>query len=268
MPTRRPRLSVSIIAHNEVRELPGCLASVRGLADEVVVVDCASRDGTGAVAKRLGARVYRRPNLMNLNVNKAWGISKTHGEWVLYLDPDERLTAAGRREISRVIRSDDAADAYELPRRNFYFGRWLKWGGKYPDAQRRLFRRGRAFFPEKHLHERVTVEGSLGRLREPFDHHPYPDLDAFLRKALFYADFQAKFLKARGARPGFVTAVRYLAWTPARRFLSRYVFKLGFLDGRVGFLAAAHDTLTQVMTFAALRLRATPAGVPRRRRPA
>jgi len=248
-----PKLSVSVIAHNEAHELPGCLASVRGLADERIVVDCASRDGTAAVARRLGARVFRRPNLHNLNVNKAFGVAQARGRWVLYLDPDERLTAPLRREIARVIRSGKSADAYEIPRRNFYFGRWLRWGGKYPDRQRRLFRRGKAFFPARHLHERVTVRGSLLHLREPFDHHPYPDLDAFLRKALLYADFQARFLLARGVRPGPLTAFRWVFWTPARRFLSRYVLKLGFLDGRAGFLAAAHDTFTQWMTWAALR---------------
>ena len=137
-----PKLSVSVIAHNEAHELPGCLASVRGLADERIVVDCASRDGTAAVARRLGARVFRRPNLHNLNVNKAFGVAQARGRWVLYLDPDERLTAPLRREIARVIRSGKSADAYEIPRRNFYFGRWLRWGGKYPDRQRRLFRRG------------------------------------------------------------------------------------------------------------------------------
>jgi len=250
---RQVRLSASIIAHNEARELAGCLASLRGLADEVVVVDCASVDGTGAVARHSGARVFRRPNLMNLNVNKAFGIAQTRGEWIIYLDPDERLTAPGRREIARTIRRADAADAYEIPRRNFYFGRWLRWGGKYPDSQRRLFRRGRAFFPKKHLHERLTVRGRLGRLSQPFDHHPYPGLEAFILKALFYADFQARFLHARGKRAGAVMAFRYLCWTPARRFLSRYLLKLGFLDGRYGLLAAAHDTLTQVMTYAALR---------------
>lgn len=255
----RPRLTVSVIAHDEARELAGCLASVRGLADEVIVVDCASTDETARVARRAGARVFRRPNLASLNVNKAWGVARARTPWVLYLDPDERLTPALRAEIARTIRRPDAVDAYEMPRRNFYLGQWLRHGGQYPDAQRRLFRRGRARFPQRHVHERLEVRGPVGRLAAPFDHHPYPDLDAWLRKAAFYGRFQADFLRARGVRPGPWTALRLLLLAPGRRFVSRYILKLGFLDGFRGFLACAHDALTHVLTFGTLALE------PRRR---
>jgi len=235
--------------HDEAAELAGCLASVKGLADELVVVDCDSADGSGRIARKAGARVYRRPNLENLNVNKAFGVARTRAPWVLYLDPDERMTPALKREILATIRRSDAAAAYDMPRRNFYFGRWLRWGGKYPDTQRRLFRRDRARFPERHVHERLTVDGTVGRLTQPFDHHPYPDLAAYLRKADFYAAFQARFLAKRGARPGLWTGFLYCGWLPVTRFIRRYVFKLGFLDGLPGFLGCAHDVLTQVLTY-------------------
>ena len=252
MPPIRPRLAVSVIVHNEAGELAELLRSVRGLGDELVVVDCESTDASAAVARRAGARVYRRPNLENLNVNKAWGIARTKAPWVLYLDPDERMTPALKKEILATIHRPDAADAYEIPRRNFYFGTWLRWGGKYPDSQRRLFKRNRARFAEQHVHERVQVDGPMGRLRAPFDHHPYPDMEAYLRKANFYAVFQARYLAKRGARAGAWNMFLYCAWLPVTRFVRRYVFKLGFLDGLPGFLGCAHDTLTQILTYAHL----------------
>ncbi len=255
----KPRIAVSVIVHNESAELAGCLTSIRGLADEIVVVDCASSDGSARVARRAGARVYRRPNLENLNVNKAYGIARTRAPWVLYLDPDERMTPALAREIKAVIRRPDAAAAYEIPRRNFYFGRWLRRGGKYPDTQRRLFRRDRARFAERHVHERLQVTGAVGRLVAPFDHHPYRTMESFLRKADFYAAFQAKYLAQRGARAGIWNGFLYCGWLPVTRFIRRYFFKLGFLDGLPGFLGCLHDTLTQVLTYAHLANISSPA---------
>lgn len=252
---KKPLLSVSIIVHNEARDLAECLASIRGLAAEVVVVDCASSDGSATVARRAGAKVFRRPNLPNLNVNKAFGVSKARGEWILYLDPDERLTAAGRREILSTIRHSSPAiaiAAFDMPRRNFYFGTWLRHGSKYPDRQRRLFRRGCAAFPARHVHERLAVRGRVGRLKEPFDHHPYPTTEIFLRKLDFYAKFEAGFLRKRGVRPGLFTALRYLFVLPFTRFIRRYFFKLGFLDGAAGFLGCLHDALTYMFTYAHL----------------
>lgn len=250
MPT--PQLSVSVIAHDEAAELAGCLASCRPLKAELVVVDCASRDGSARVARAAGARVYRRPNVENLNVNKAYGVERTHGDWVLYLDPDERVTPALAREILATIRRPDAAAAYEMPRRNFYFGRWLRHGAKYPDLQRRLFRRHRARFPGEHVHERLAVAGRVDRLAAPMDHHPYPDLATYLRKLNFYAEFQAHFLARHGAKPGLALGFSYLAWRPTTRFIRRYVFKLGFLDGLPGLLGCLHDALTHVLTYAHL----------------
>jgi glycosyltransferase involved in cell wall biosynthesis len=250
----KPRLSVAIIAHDEAADLAACLASVRGLADEVVVADCDSSDGTGAVARRAGARVFRRPNLANIHVNTSFALARCRGDWILNLDPDERISRALAREITHVIRRPRADAAYDMPRRNYYFGRWLRHGAKYPDPVRRLYRRGAARFPNRHVHEKVRVRGRIGSLREALDHHPYPDLAAYLRKLDFYARFQARFLARRGVRPSARLAVRYLAWLPASRFVRRYVFWLGFLDGLPGFLACVHDALTHILTYAHLEL--------------
>lgn len=251
-------LAVSIIAHNEADDLESCLGSVKGLAAEVVVVDCASSDSTAKVARRAGARLFRRPNLMNLNVNKAFGVSRVRAPWVLYIDPDERVPPALRREILGVIASPGAAEAYEMPRRNFYFGRWLRHGGKYPDWQRRLFRRGMARFPARHVHEKLAVRGRIARLASPLDHHPYPDLEAYFRKLVFYARFQARYLSRRGGKAGVSTAVKYLWWLPASRFLRRYFLRGGFLDGVPGLLACVHDALTHMLTYVHLRERQRP----------
>jgi glycosyltransferase involved in cell wall biosynthesis len=219
-----------------------------------VVVDCDSSDGTGKVARRFGARVFRRRNEPNIHLNTSFALAKARGPWLLNLDPDEIVPPALRREILAAIRDPKAPSAFEMPRRNFYFGRWLRRGGKYPDRVRRLYRKGHARFANRHVHEKITVAGPVGRLRHPLDHHPYPDLDAYLRKLRFYATFEANRLRAAGVRPSLPRAISWCLLRPGRRFLSRYVMKLGMLDGLPGFLACVHDWLTHVLTYARLAL--------------
>jgi glycosyltransferase involved in cell wall biosynthesis len=241
-------IAVSLIGHNEAHNLPRCLESVRW-ADQIVYVDCASSDGSAEVARRFTERVYERPNLANLNVNKAFGVEQTTTAWVLYLDPDEVIPSALADEIRRVIDAGPKENAFKLPRRNLYFGVWLRHGGQYPDAQLRLFRRGKARFPCRHVHERLEVEGTVGTLRQPMEHHTNPTPQEALRKMEFYSSFNARLMVAAGRRPTPPLGLRMLVWTPATRFLRRYVLKGGFLDGWPGLIAALLDGLELQVRF-------------------
>lgn len=249
---RKPLLSAVLITRNGARMLEACLRSVR-FADETVVLDAGSTDATVAIAQRMGAHVFldRRPP-GGFGPARNLAMTKARGSWILFIDSDETATPGLRREILRTIRARDSADAYEIPRRNFYFGRWVRRGGRYPDRQRRLLRRGKARYRGE-IHEHLDVHGRLGRLSQPLDHHPYPDLDEYLRKLGFYAAEQARLLRARGVRPGLLTAARYRVLKPLSRFTRRYFLKLGFLDGVPGFFACLHDALTYIFTYTYLR---------------
>jgi hypothetical protein len=120
-------------------------------------------------------------------------------------------------------------------------GQWLKHGGQYPDYQLRLFRRGKAHFPCKHVHEKLRVEGTIGKSPRDLLHHPYPTLDIYIRKFNFYTTFEALVLaeKRRLTLPG----LNYLILKPFSRFLKRYILYSGFLDGFGGFAAAFFDML-------------------------
>lgn len=235
-------VAVSMIGHNNAAQLAEALESARW-ADEIVYVDCESGDGSPEIARRYTEKVYRRPNTTNLNVNKSYGFAQATADWIFYLDPDETIPAPLAGEIRRTIAAGPLHAAYELPRRNHYFGRWLRHGGKYPDVQRRLFRRGRAWFPCRHVHERLEVDGTVGRLAEPMNHYPVDSPHTELAKLNFYSTFNAELLARRGVRPGAVTALRYLAARPLGRFLKRYIGKAGFLDGWPGFIVATLDSL-------------------------
>ena len=135
-------ISIAVIAHNEEKNLERALASA-AWADEVIFVDCGSTDGTALAARNFPVKFFARPNSTAVYVNKQFAADQAGSDWIFILDADEEISPALRAELKRFTASSPAAAA-RLPRRNYYFGRWLKHGGKYPDAQLRLFRRGRA----------------------------------------------------------------------------------------------------------------------------
>lgn len=226
-------------------------------ADELIVVENGSTDDTRKIASRHATKVVTG-TMDGFGAAKNRAIALARGRWILNLDADENIPSSLRKEIERIVKDDGPLTAYEMPRKNHYFGRWLRHGGKYPDRQLRLFKRGQARFHERLVHERLAVGGRIGRLTHPLDHFPYRDLASFVAKAELYAGLEAEAMRRAGVRPGFTTAFRHLLWLPASRFVRRYVFKLGFLDGLPGLLACLHDAATRVLVYAHLAMPARP----------
>ena len=193
------------------------------------------------IARDWGALVFPRPNIFNLNVNTNFTFDQATGDFILCLDADEVVPEETAGEIRETISQRPQPAAFYLPRRNYFFGRWLKHGGHYPDWQLRLFRRGKARFPEKHIHERLQVDGKIDRLRNPFNHYPYETKEECQRKLDRDTNFEAKYLYENGIHPTPLNALKYLYLKPGQRFLRRYVLKLGFLDGPSGWEAARMD---------------------------
>jgi glycosyltransferase involved in cell wall biosynthesis len=260
MQEEMPKLSVAILAHDEAGELAALLETVT-FADEVVVADAESSDDTAAVARRAGATVVSVKNDFNLNVNKTAAINACRGEWVFLLDPDESVTPELAAAVEAAVADGDAPyDAYEFPRLNNYFGRYLKHGGAYPDYQLRLFRQDRARFPCVSVHERLDVDGRVGRLEAPIYHETYPALADYLRKLPLYVAAGADYLERRGLRPGLAADLWFFLVRPEVRFWRRYLFKLGFLDGWVGFLACFLDAAQGILAYYEFRRRRGSSG--------
>lgn len=229
-----PTLTIAMIAHNEEKNLARALASA-AWADETVFVDCGSTDGTALSARDFRVRYFSRPNSRAVHVNKQFSADQASSDWVFILDADEEISPALRAEIKRAIAAPSDAAAYTMPRKNFYFGRWLRHGGKYPDTQLRLFRRGAARFLPLPVHERLEVAGRVGALKEALLHYPYSDAEDMEKKRDFYAEILARSyaLKKRSRL--------FILLRPFTRFLSAYFLKLGFLDGAEGFRTALLD---------------------------
>lgn len=238
-------LSVFIITLNEGRHLGDCLASVREVADEIVVLDSGSSDDTVAIARSAGARVEMRP-FDDFGRQKQAALELTRGDWVLSIDADERLTPALSREIRQVLTAP-AADGYEIRRQLTYLGRDLRFGGTERDWVLRLARRDRARFTPVPVHERLEVAGPRARLRAPMRHVKYRTLSEHLATIDRYTTIIAQEKRARGQR--------FRPWHLLRfplEIFSRLVLRLGILDGRAGVIHAAMAAFYAFLKYAKL----------------
>lgn len=250
-----PRISIAVIAHNEEESAPRTLESA-AWADEIVFVDCGSTDRTAAVAAgRQKVRLFSRENSLAVHVNKQFAADQASGDWIFILDADEVISPELKEELLGAV-TTGAVNAYEMPRRNFYFGRWLRHGGKYPDIQLRLFRKGKARFLPLPVHERLEVQGSVGRLLNPLLHYPYRTAADIPRKLGFYAEALSENYIRSGRDPLLIFA------RPFTRFISAYLLKLGFLDGAAGLRTALLDFRVIFASILRFREKTRAAGKP------
>ncbi|MEE2766325.1 MAG: glycosyltransferase family 2 protein [Pseudomonadota bacterium] len=229
------RVSAYIIAYNEAEKIVAAVRSL-GWADEIIVADSGSTDGMIGIAEALGARVVQIPfNGYGDLRNQA--IEYCQYPWIFSLDADERCTPELVEEISRVIQSDESADAYWVPRRNFFMGRWIRHSGWYPNyRQPQLFRNGAMRYTLEPVHEgyELLSTGSLGYLEQSLWQVPFANLDQVIHKANRYSTLGAEKLAERHVASGMASALLRGIWS----FLKHYILKRGFLDGWPGFVIA------------------------------
>jgi glycosyltransferase involved in cell wall biosynthesis len=239
----RSTLSVAIITLNEAGNLARTLASVR-FADEIVVVDSGSTDGTVEIARSFGAKVFCE-EWKGFALQKNSAIDKCMGTWVLSLDADEELMADLQTEIAGMLETDKqtmpVVDGYWLRLRHVFLGRWIRYGGYYPDMKLRLFRRvtsaGVAHFTDRPVHESVQVAGRIETMKKDFLHHGYPNLEVYLEHMNRYSTLGARIIAAKGKTSRLWPAFCWnVALVPLLTFVWNYIFRLGFLDGREGLL--------------------------------
>ena len=225
-------LSVIIIAKNEAKHIVACLESV-AFADEFIVVDSGSTDNTVELAREFGARVEITTDWPGFGPQKNRALDLATGNWVLSIDADERVTPELAREIQAVM-AEPQADAYDIPRLSEFCGRFIRHSGWWPDYVLRLFKRGTGRFTDAAVHERVTPQGPVLKLKGHLEHYPYPNLDALINKINRYSSDAAAMMYARGKRATIFSAMGHGLWT----FVRIYLIRRGFLDGRHGLVLA------------------------------
>ncbi len=232
----RPAISVIVIVRDEAHVIEDCLRSV-AWADEIIVLDSGSADATVAICRRYTPLVHAT-EWPGFGPQKNRALALATGDWVLSLDADERVRPALAEEIRAVTAHTDAA-GFEIPFQSTYLGRPIRFGDWRGERHLRLFRRAAGRFSDDRVHERLRVDGVIGRLKGKIDHHSFADLEEVLDKVNRYSTDGAQLKYARGRRASLITASLHGLWT----FLKGYLFRAGFLDGREGFLLALSNAL-------------------------
>jgi len=223
-------LSVLVITYNEAHNIQDCLASV-AFAEELLVVDSGSTDGTRELARAAGATVVEHA-FESAGRQRNWALPLLRHAWCLVVDADERVTPELEREIEGTVRADGAADGYLIRRRSFFLGTPIRHAGWGRDRVLRLFRRERGRYDDALVHESLELDGQRGELAGLLLHYTYRTLDDYLAKLASYTARGAADLQRRGQRPSLAT----LLLRPPARFFRMYVMQAGFLDGMAGLL--------------------------------
>ncbi len=279
--TGRPRLSLTIPTFNEAANIRIPLASAYDLVDEVVIVDGGSTDDTVEIARSFGEKVvvHQVDNPPNFLQNKQRGIEFATGDWILQLDADEAVSAELADEIRRILAahppaderssddrsaSDSQSDAsdttnrppapmtdtpagYTIPRKNWFLTRYLMKGGVYPDFVTRLYRRDKAHFALKDVHENVIIDGPVAETDAALLHYADPSFDRYLSRWNRYTSFDAGLLvdqlRANNDTLGWQDGVEYFMIKPTGWFLSTYLRHKGFMDGFPGFVFSVFSAI-------------------------
>ena len=271
-------LSVCLATFNEEANIKDLITSVQDIADEIIVVDGSSTDKTASIAREMGAKVVVTDNPKIFHINKQKAIDMCKGEWILQMDADERVSKELAAEIKSVthmsaveieqyeeqlpgrtlfLRHQQLIDerdgvvgtgegeyvAFYIPRKNYFLGRFMRYGGVYPDGVIRLFKRGKAHLPAKDVHEQMSVSGRVGWLQNDLLHYDSPTFERYLERNDRYISLLADDLRREHVSRNVVTGVDYMVIKPVHWFVMTLLRHKGILDGWQGVVFSFFSAL-------------------------
>lgn len=272
------KLSVCIATFNEEENIAKCLESINDLVDEIIIVDGSSTDKTVEIARRYKAKVYVTKNHPIFHINKQKSFDLATGDWILYLDADERVTKDLSSEIKGIIKmgnveindyqkklsnkdlffkhqrllevrdgkiGDDKGDyvAFFIPRLNYFLGSFLKYGGVYPDGVIRLFKKNKAFLPCKSVHEQMVVLGKVGWLENNLLHMDSPNLRRYLERNHRYIKLMLREFEEKNLQKNTTNFLQYTLIKPMVWFFWTLIRHKGILDGIPGIIFSLFSAL-------------------------
>ena len=226
------KLTVAVITKNEAAHIAAALESV-AWADEIIVVDSHSTDGTASIARRYATRVDTR-DWPGYGAQKNYAAAIAAHDWILSLDADERVSPELAAEIQALLRRGPDRHGYRVPRVTRYLGRWIRSTDWYPDYQLRLYDRRHGRWNARPVHESIDLDGPPGYLRADLQHYAYRDIAHHLATIDRYTALAA----AQGQREGRRATAAGLVFHPPFAFLRNYVLRRGFMDGMPGFIVS------------------------------
>lgn len=226
-------ISVVLVNFNEAKKLERCFKSLAGFADEIVVLDLGSTDGSVEICKKYKAKVFRHDFVPFVEKVRNYAVSKTQGGWILVLDPDEMISEILKEKLKQIV-SEDIYQAVNIPRKNIFFGHWITHTNWWPDKHVRFFKKGQTKWGDK-IHQYPEVSGKILDLENREDlairHFGYETVAEFLDRQNRYSAIEVENLYTEGVRFSWSS----FFWQPAREFLVRFIKHAGFLDGFYGF---------------------------------
>lgn len=272
------KLSVVLAAYNEEENIGKCLDSVKDIADEMVVVDGGSTDKTVDIARKHGAIVLETTNPRIFHINKQKALDAAKNLWILQLDADERVSSELAKEIKKIINMKNSKiDNYQkklpelnlfkkhqklleerdgaignkegeysgffISRKNYFLGKYLRYGGVYPDGVIRLVKKGKAHFPCKSVHEQIVIKGKVGWLKYSLLHMADKSFKHYLRRNSLYIDHIASDLKKRNVGKNPIQLFVYFIFKPVYWFFLTQIRHKGILDGWQGIVFSFFSAL-------------------------
>src|SRR3989338_797830 len=222
------KLSVIIVTYNEEKRISKCLKSVKW-ADEIVVVDQSSTDGTVEICKEFTDKVFVIEYKGFCEPDRGYAASKAQNEWLLYLDADEVVPEELGREITDILSQGPRCDSYYIPRKNIFLGKWIKYSGWRPGYCLRLFKKESVKFPEM-IHDDILPLGDHGYLKESIIHVTCDNLEEYLEKVNRYTTVLAREMYEQGERPTPGSFMLKILALPPARFVEKFFLKGGFMD--------------------------------------
>ncbi|MCB0721769.1 MAG: glycosyltransferase family 2 protein [Ignavibacteriae bacterium] len=237
------KISAVIICTNEEKNIDDCLKSV-SWADEIVVIDGGSIDNTRELALKHTDKVYEN-KWEGYAKQRTFSLGKVNNEWMFSLDADERCTEELTKEmLERLNVEGEKYSGYEMPRRSFFLGKWVKHCGWYPDYKLRLFRKDKVKLSDNLVHERYLIDGETGRLKNDILHYTVTSISEFMDKVNVYSTLSAQEKAGKKSAGFFVLMIR-----PFFGFYREYIFRGGFLDGVHGLMVSFFNMITSMLTY-------------------
>lgn len=233
-----------VITKNEEKNISPCLESVCFL-DEIIVVDSGSTDNTLELAKKFTDRIFTPP-IENVTQKRKFSLEKSSNDWIIFIDADERISTELKIELHSLQASPDeiTVSGYYINRKNYYFGKWVKHCGIYPDYHIRLFNRKNSEITDRIVHEGIIVHGETARMNGHILHYTVDDMAHMIKKINYYSTMQSiEYFGNKKKVSKFMLVVKAIS-----AFLRVYISRRGFKDGFRGFLVSLSDSLVNFLT--------------------
>ncbi len=242
------KISAVVVTYNNEKKIIPCLESLQGVIDEIVVVDCRSTDLTRKIASYFTPKVFVHPSL-DYVVLKNFGQEKAAFDWILSIEPDERLSQALKLKLLRIKQLSAEADGYSIPRLSYYLGRWVRHSGWYPNRRVRLYRKGAGVWVREQHRVYLKFSGKVIKLKPPMEHLAFSSISEHVNYLNRVSERRAQELYARRKKSRFY----HLCLLPIFRFFSTYFLKGGWLDGCAGLVISVLSGYSVFLKYAKLK---------------